>query len=111
MRAGSSKGCNCSFLATGRPVVDQAEKNSCPCQSIEGALVDLTRIQVPPCAPKEKSSQSGWLFSFGAAIFAFGELNLLCKRNWLSPAKLPFGSNIGEYNLADAYGINIAFTK
>ena len=71
----------------------------------------VRNLQVPPRAPKEKSSQSGWLFSFGAAIFAFGELNLLCKLNWLAPAKLPAGSWSGEYNLADAYGINIAFTK
>ena len=27
-----------------------------------------------------------------SAIFAFGELNLLCKLNWLAPAKLPAGS-------------------
>ena len=65
----------------------------------------LCWIQVPPRAPKEKSSQSGWLFSFGAAIFAFGELNRL------SPAKLPAGSWNGEYNIADAFSINIAFTK
>jgi hypothetical protein len=34
-----------------------------------------------------------------SAIFAYGELNLRCKLNWLSPAKLPEGS-WGEYNLA-----------
>jgi hypothetical protein len=36
-----------------------------------------------------------------SAIFAFGELNLRCKLNWLTPAKLPVGS-WGEYNLAVA---------
>jgi len=36
-----------------------------------------------------------------SAIFDFGELNLRCKLNWLSPAKLPAGS-WGEYNLAVA---------
>jgi len=45
---------------------------------------------------ERKCKSSPVVFS---AIFAFGELNLLCKLNWLAPAKLPVGS-WGEYNLA-----------
>ena len=49
--------------------------------------VFVGNLQVPPRAPNENERSSPLVFLFGAAIFVFGEPNLLCKLNWLSPAK------------------------
>ena len=54
MSTGSSKACNCSFWASGRRTVAQTGKSTCPCQPMEGELVDITRLQVPPRAPKRQ---------------------------------------------------------
>ena len=59
MSDGSSKGCDCSFWATGRREVGSVQKNTCPCQSIEARSVDITRLQVPPRAPKNTDTQLG----------------------------------------------------
>ena len=71
----------------------------------------------PPCKkrpPKGKKraprgSQRFKIMVF-SAIFAFGELNLRPKLNWLTPAKLPAGS-WGEYNLALCAAQNFAVSK
>jgi hypothetical protein len=61
----------------------------------------------PTTGTRKKHLQLQVLFS---AIFAYGELNLLCKLNWLTPAKLPAGS-WGEYNLALCAAQNLAVSK
>ena len=53
MSAGSSKACNCSFLMSGRPLVVQTQNKTRFCQSIEARTDLVTRLQVPPRAPKK----------------------------------------------------------
>ena len=72
-------------------------------------LTPFAGVRIPHPLPRKHRNCDTTITVF-SAIFAFGELNLRCKLNWLSSAKLPAGS-WGEYNLALCAAQNLAVSK